>query len=183
MTILGDNFFNNFTTSPLPVRVKVGNQTFQSPILVNQNTITVSLPSGTNLSLGLNPVSISLDAGVQYTNNSVFFETRIACPGGNQFFFQFCQLILFFFKKNKQKVGIAVEMVIALTEIALAMQVGARNIKFLFSVLFKYTIYFINIVEAQVVVIHCKQMRVEIHQILAVKFFFVLLFKFNLSKL
>jgi hypothetical protein len=97
ITILGDNFFNNFTTQPLPIRVSIGNTNYSNPIIVNQNTITLTLTSGTSLTLGQNLVKVSLDAGVSYTEQLVYFTVSIACPGSKKRKKISYQLNFFFF--------------------------------------------------------------------------------------
>ena len=74
-----------FTTSPNPIQVKIGAIVLTSNItIVNQNTITAVLPSSQSFSPGSYGIFVSLNAGLNFTTETVTFTFLPQCPGSKK---------------------------------------------------------------------------------------------------
>eukprot|EP01091_Cochliopodium_minus_P004692 TRINITY_DN1456_c1_g1_i8.p1 TRINITY_DN1456_c1_g1~~TRINITY_DN1456_c1_g1_i8.p1 ORF type:complete len:820 (+),score=173.75 TRINITY_DN1456_c1_g1_i8:34-2493(+) len=85
LNIIGINFINAFSTNPNAIQVRIGNITVNSvATIVSQGLINITLPAGQIFNLGDNIVSVSLNAGVNWTTENVVFTVFSAsCPGND----------------------------------------------------------------------------------------------------
>ena len=83
IVITGINFYNNFSQSSNAILVRVGSIILNANI-INTNLINTTLPAGTTFQIGINNVSISLNAGENWTTEIVTFDfVAPSCPGNN----------------------------------------------------------------------------------------------------